>query len=373
MTEFEFVRVIDQFDRLVAAAALHAPARVLDRVAKMARQIRVSRAYTRTSYLVGLAGGTGSGKSSLLNALAGDEVSAVGAFRPTTAKPLAWVPAAEAVRLEQLWEQIGLDEVVVHRQARNVVLIDLPDLDSIDPAHREQVDDFLPYLDLVLWVVDPEKYRDRVLHEGYVRPLAAHQRRFRFILNQIDRLGSSEVDEISRDFAAALRHDGLSDPIVWATAADPPIGPPLGVEELWAEIESAMKEFDDGRERAVTEIQRGMRELQPLVTPVGLAGKWERAKADAVRLFSIRRANEAWRTLRGLLQDLSAIAPEIDASLDVSELVGVVQGSSIDIARQLEGSLGRYLRDALRPRATTGALLTELSLALSSLPRRTGD
>lgn len=367
MTEIDLVRLIDSFDRVVSAAAVHAPARLLQPVALIARQVRMRRAYAGTARLVGLAGGTGSGKSSLLNALAGREISTVGAFRPTTDKALAWVPATVAPRLERLWELVGLDEVVIHYEPHNVALIDLPDVDSVEGIHRDMVDELIPLLDLVVWVVDPEKYRDRVLHEGYVRKLTGHQRRFRFVLNQIDRLAAFEVQEIVRDMAGALREDGVADPVVWVTAADPPIGPPAGIEQLWSGINSTLAMLDEGQERTITEIERGLRQLEPLVAAVGLAEGWDKTRIDAARLFSIRRGDEAWRTIRAFVQDLAAKAPEIDEAIDLSELVGLVEGTATEIAKQLDGTLGRHLRDALRPRATTRALLTELSLDLASL------
>jgi GTP-binding protein EngB required for normal cell division len=357
--------LIDQFDRVVAAAAVHAPATVIGPVAEIARQVRLRRAYSGTAFLVGLAGGTGSGKSSLLNALADEEVSAVGAFRPTTAAALAWVPAVEASRLERLWEQVGLRETVFHHQPHNVALLDLPDVDSTDESHKRIVDELLPHLDLVLWVIDPEKYRDRVLHENYVRPLSGHQARFRFVLNQIDRLHDHEVEAIVRDLAVALREDGIDDPVIGAVAADPNVGPPIGIEQLWLEIESAIKGLDSGQQRTVAELERGLRLLEPLVTPVGLHERWDRARAEAARQFSKGREKDAWRTLRGFIQDLAAEAPEIDGTMDLTVIVGPVAGSAADISRRLDVTLGRHLRDSLRPRAATKALSNELTLMLS--------
>ena len=47
------------------------------------------------AYVLALVGGTGVGKSSLLNALAGGDVSPASARRPTTSEPIAWVPRTE--------------------------------------------------------------------------------------------------------------------------------------------------------------------------------------------------------------------------------------------------------------------------------------
>jgi hypothetical protein len=367
VNESTLQRLIDQFDRVVAAAAVHAPPTIIGPITEIARQVRLRRAYSGTAFLVGLAGGTGSGKSSLLNALADEEVSAVGAFRPTTAAALAWVPAVEASRLERLWEQVGLRETVIHHQPHRVALLDLPDMDSTDESHKRIVDELLPHLDLALWVIDPEKYRDRVLHENYVRPMIGHQARFRFVLNQIDRLLDHEVEAIVRDLTVALREDGVDDPVIVVVAADPNFGPPIGIEQLWLEIESAINNLDSGQQRTVAELERGLRLLEPLVASVGFTERWDRARAEATRQFSKGREKDAWRTLRGFVQDLSAEAPEIDGMMDLTVMVGPVADRPPDISRRLDVTLGRHLRDSLRPRAVTKALSNELTLMLSGL------
>lgn len=366
LTEPGLVRILDQFDRVVSAATVHAPAAVVAPLAEIAKQTRMRRAYTGTARLVGLAGGTGSGKSSLLNAIANEEVSFVGAVRPTTARAMAWVPSNEAARLGGLWDRIGVEQIVTHNEPHNVALVDLPDVDSVEESHRHVVDALVPILDLVLWVLDPEKYRDRVLHEEYLRPLAGHQQRFRFVLNQIDRLAAFEVEEVLADLVASLREDGFLAPVVWATSADPLIGPPAGIEEIWSAIIATLNALDSGQDRTLAEVERGIRLLQPQVTPLGLSERWTDLRAEAVRRFSVGNTDSGWRLLRALVQDLAAEAPEIDASIELRSLVGAVSGNAADISRRLDVTLGRYLRDAIRPRAVTNALLVELTLELAS-------
>jgi hypothetical protein len=55
-------------------------------------------------YVLALAGGTGVGKSSLLNALAGEPISPAGVMRPTTSEPTAWVPATRLTDAAPLLE-----------------------------------------------------------------------------------------------------------------------------------------------------------------------------------------------------------------------------------------------------------------------------
>ena len=90
------------------------------------------------AYVLAFVGGTGVGKSSLLNALAGETVSPASVRRPTTSVPVAWVPAAERTALEPLLEWLGVDEVREHgaTDLGPVAILDLPDMDSVATEHR---------------------------------------------------------------------------------------------------------------------------------------------------------------------------------------------------------------------------------------------
>lgn len=168
-----------------------------------------------SAYVMALAGGTGVGKSSLLNALAGHTVSAVQAIRPTTDEPLAWL--ADAVRDEAapLLAWLGVHHAVGHADAdlAAVVILDLPDVDSVRGKHRATVDEILPRIDALTWVADPEKYDDQRLH-AYIRSLAGHADRMRFVLNKADRLTADEADALQADWMRRLSEDGIPDPSV---------------------------------------------------------------------------------------------------------------------------------------------------------------
>ena len=68
-----------------------------------------------------------------------------------------------------------------------LVLLDLPDHDSTEVAHRLEVDRLVQLVDMLVWVVDPQKYADAALHERYLRPLASHADVMMVVLNQVDR------------------------------------------------------------------------------------------------------------------------------------------------------------------------------------------
>ncbi|MER6530489.1 YfjP family GTPase [Streptomyces sp. NPDC001508] len=166
--------------------------------------------------VVAIAGATGSGKSQLFNTLAGVPISETGVRRPTTAAPIAcsWSDGA-ATLIDRLGipgrlRRRPLQSPEAEAQLRGLVLIDLPDHDSAAVQHREQVDRILKLVDAVIWVVDPEKYADAVLHERYLRPLAGHAEVMFVVLNQIDRLPGEAAHQVLDDLRRLLDEDGVA-------------------------------------------------------------------------------------------------------------------------------------------------------------------
>ena len=197
-------------DAIAAAAALGLDAAPAARVRETAR---TRLGFPGGAYVLALAGGTGVGKSTLLNAIAGEEVSPASARRPTTAEPIAWVPAERRRELAGLLDWLGVTLVREHRaeSLRDLAVIDLPDFDSIAPEHRERVDALLPRVDAVAWVVDPEKYKDDVVHGGYLRTHAPRLRRQLVVLNRADVLSAEDATRVSDDMRMQLRREGLAD------------------------------------------------------------------------------------------------------------------------------------------------------------------
>ena len=152
-------------------------------------------------YVLALVGGTGVGKSSLLNAVAGSPVSPVSALRPTTAHPVAWVPRAARTDLAGLLAWLEVTEVREHETASwpSVAILDLPDMDSVATQHRAVVEQLLPKVDAVAWITDPEKYHDAVLYDDFLRRWLARLARQAIIINKADRLSAADVERVRRD------------------------------------------------------------------------------------------------------------------------------------------------------------------------------
>src|SRR5438093_802573 len=97
-------------------------------------------------------------------------------------------------------------------------ILDLPDIDSTTPEHRARVDELLPRVDAVVWVADPEKYRDAVLHDQYLRRWAPRLARQLVVLNKADRVGS-EAERLRAHLVASLRAEGIENVNVAVTSA----------------------------------------------------------------------------------------------------------------------------------------------------------
>lgn len=227
---------LESLELAVAAArtmGLEASAAKAAQVLELARR---RTGYPGGTYVLALAGGTGVGKSSVLNALAGETVSPARAVRPTTDHPVAWVADERRGELGPLLEWLDIGTVVTHRDGDlgHLALLDLPDMDSMRTEHRQQVDALLPRIDAVAWVVDPEKYDDERLYE-YLRDLARHAPRMRFILNKSDRLRGGTLEEVADDLRRRLAAAGirpLAVDVLSATTGH-------GIAELRSELRAA--------------------------------------------------------------------------------------------------------------------------------------
>src|SRR4029453_12025303 len=107
----------------------------------------------------------------------------------------------------------------------DLCLLDLPDYDSVEAAHRATVDQVLPRVDAVCWGLDPEKYNDRVLHEDYLKPLPHHADGAVFVVNRRDVIGDArQVAALTADLRRTLEADGITGRPVFVVSAVPPAG-----------------------------------------------------------------------------------------------------------------------------------------------------
>ncbi|MDX5566339.1 YfjP family GTPase [Streptomyces sp. ID05-04B] len=207
---------LEALRELVGLSRTRLDSRTLAQAGRVLDEAAARRRHSGQHTVVALAGATGSGKSQLFNALAGVTISETGVRRPTTSSPIvcSWSDGASS-----LIDRLGIPGRLRRRpvqsaeaeaQLRGLVLIDLPDHDSAAVQHREQVDRVLALVDAVIWVVDPEKYADAVLHERYLRPMAGHAEVMFVVLNQVDRLPGEAAELVLDDLRRLLDEDGVA-------------------------------------------------------------------------------------------------------------------------------------------------------------------
>ncbi|MFI2275239.1 MULTISPECIES: GTPase [Catenuloplanes] len=246
-------------------------------------------ALSREHTVVALAGSTGSGKSSLFNALAGLPLSQVGMRRPTTGAAhacvwgsleganalLDWVGVLPRHRFVRESALDGDDQSAL----RGLVLLDLPDFDSVQRAHATEVDRLLGLVDLIVWVVDPQKYADRTVHEAYLQKLRTHAGVTVVVLNQADRLTPEDQQAVVTDLRRLLVEDGLPEAPVLATSALPH---PPGLGPLRGQLEQAVTKREAALLRLSADVDATADRLGELVGPAVAEDVVDRAAVAAL-------------------------------------------------------------------------------------------
>lgn len=245
--------------------------------------------------VVGLLGGTGVGKSTLLNAVAGAAISNASHRRPTTDRVVCYThadfPIPEGIPAEDLADSVGehaLDAL------RGVTILDLPDIDSRKPQHRDRVHRVLPHLDLLLVVTSVEKYADLVLYEE-LAALPQSPKNLVFIVNAVDRIDAEQEHAVTSDFETKLAHHAQV-----GSASIIPL--------------SALRSFED-------EGYSGRGHLQPLRRLLEeLGGDEGRQRVLAANLdASLQRIGEMWtshvpaESMQSLWKELAQISPAAPA------------------------------------------------------------
>ena len=192
-------------------------------LARAGERLRLSAEHT----VVVLAGGTGSGKSSLFNALAGADFSPVGVTRPITMSPHACVWGMEGAGPLLDWLGVSRRQRFARASALDkgeeslagLVLLDLPDHDSVVGGNSGIVDRFVGRADLMIWVLDPQKYADAAVHRRYLEPLAGHGAVTAIVLNQSDLLSEEEAQDCVADLRRLLDSADFHDPRVLLASA----------------------------------------------------------------------------------------------------------------------------------------------------------
>ena len=184
-----------------------------------------------------IGGSTGSGKSTLVNALLRERVSNPGVIRPTTRQPVLVANPADADWFNSPQVLPGLTRShgagneqsttlrVVDTQSvpEGLALLDAPDFDSIDDKNRALASQLLAAADLWVFVTTPARYADQLVW-NFLHDAAGRGIEVVVVLNRLDEKAAETVPD---DLRRMMNEAGLHD----ATVFTVPFVADLGAEK----------------------------------------------------------------------------------------------------------------------------------------------
>ena len=164
--------------------------------------------------IVAFMGGTGVGKSTLLNRLAGSEIARAGVERPTSKEVTLFHHVS--ISIQNFPDNFPLEKIKIAQHnddaKKAIVWIDMPDFDSTERSNQTLVLQWLPHIDVLIYVVSPERYKDEKAWRVLLAEGAKHA--WLFVLNQWDR---GQLGQFI-DFNQQLHKAGFVDPVMFKTA-----------------------------------------------------------------------------------------------------------------------------------------------------------
>jgi len=166
---------------------------------------------------IGLLGGTGVGKSTIINCLAGAEISVTHNERPYTNKVIIYhyqdiSPQFQSEHSHTIYYKHDRQDI------SHLILFDFPDYDSHLFEHRSIVQNISQQLDIIVWVASPEKYADQsMIH--MMSDLFQSSKNYCFVLNKTDQLNSDEIPQIIGHWHILLRQNSIIEAPMFAFSA----------------------------------------------------------------------------------------------------------------------------------------------------------
>ena len=256
-----FARSVASLKDAISYGEGRVPETVLLTAAETLERLSQRRELSTEHTVIGFFGATGSGKSTLFNAIAGQNIALSAPTRPTTSTVQAAIWEAEGS--EELLDWLGIDKRVypqtqvlaaegeategneaggnnkvaggavapnavtepapglfnrirravggrgeMRTRTGGLILLDMPDFDSVTTTNRDLAARMMRYVDVLVWVVDPQKYADAVIHRDFMVPLAASGAQALCVLNQEDKLAPAEVPAVLASLTRLLQAEG---------------------------------------------------------------------------------------------------------------------------------------------------------------------
>ncbi len=244
-------------------------------------QQQVSELFRKTPHrplIVGLFGGTGVGKSSLLNRLAGEEIARVGVERPTSHEVTLYLH--KDFKLDLLPPDLPMSNtrIAYHGkpERRLIAWLDMPDIDSTATENQQIVRSWLPYVDWIIYVVSPERYYDDIGWRFLQDRAGRHA--WVFVMNHWDQGREEQIEDLRR----RLQAEGFKDPLILRTIGIPN-GQPDDFDRLEQIINDAINNYglDILQQLGIQARNRDLRQLaEDFAAELGEDSGWEQAARD---------------------------------------------------------------------------------------------
>lgn len=200
-----------------------------------------------------IGGSTGSGKSTLVNALLRERVSNPGVIRPTTRQPVLVANPGDADWFNSPQVLPGLarshgagDErsttlrvVDTPRIPEGLALLDAPDFDSIDDQNRALASQLLAAADLWIFVTTPARYADQLVW-NFLNDAAGRGIEVVVVLNRLDEKAAETVPD---DLRRMMNDAGLSKATVFTVPFVAELGGEQSSEFLGEELVANLRDY----------------------------------------------------------------------------------------------------------------------------------
>ena len=195
----------------------------------------------------------------------------------------------------------GLQQGSPDKDLEGVVLLDLPDHDSTEVSHHLEVDRIVRLADMLVWVLDPQKYADAAIHDRYLAPLSTHSEVMLVVLNHIDSVPPDRRRSMVEDVRRLLAADGLRDvPVIPMSAKSGD-----GVADLRAELAKRVAAKKSTRQRVEADLRAAAARLneecgsgKPRSLAKGRVQAMEEALADSAGVPTVVSAIERSTRMR---------------------------------------------------------------------------
>ena len=330
--------------------------------------------------LVLILGPTGAGKSSLLNTIAGAEVSKAGVLRPTTKDAVLYTSESDSNRILASGRLAAIAKerlrlAAVPARADGVAVIDAPDIDSVERDNRELADALVEISDLCVFVTTATRYADLVPWEVLRRvrerglPLVVvlnrvpphEQDRVAVVADAERLLSETDTPDTQQPVELIAIDEGDVDPRVNGLAREK-------ARPLLERVAHLAAEADERRDVATRALAGSLRGLAPLAHSIADDLEHEAIDADALRRIAATTYAEELASLARAMQGGLMLREEVLRRWN--DFVGADQ-----VARFISSGIGRLraiLITAFRgaPAAPVTVVEAEMTSTLEALALR---